>query len=134
MILHETIIYMGPQVEQERLTLPEHLCSILWISFSFCPFCFWPLCCLSFSMNVTSDYWCLLYLQTFLIPFLYRGRRGHDHMVFGLTTTCVISVYHLSSCEFEPCSWQDVLNKTLCLSVTCNRSVVFSRYSSSLHQ
>ena len=31
MILHETIIYMGPQVEQELLTLPEHLCSILWI-------------------------------------------------------------------------------------------------------
>jgi hypothetical protein len=38
--------------------------------FSFCPFCFWPLymCCLSFSMNMASDYLCLLYLQTFLIP------------------------------------------------------------------
>jgi hypothetical protein len=24
--------------------------------------------CLSFSMNVASDYLCLLYLQTFLIP------------------------------------------------------------------
>jgi hypothetical protein len=54
----------------------------------------------------------------------YRGRRGHDHMVVGFTTTCVISVYHLSSCELEPCSWQDVLNTTLCdsLSVTSNKS------------
>jgi hypothetical protein len=31
----------------------------------------------------------------------YRGRRGHDHMVVGLTTTCVISVYQLSSCEYR---------------------------------
>jgi len=25
---------------------------------------------------------------------LYRGRRGHDHMVVGLTTTYAISAYH----------------------------------------
>jgi hypothetical protein len=25
---------------------------------------------------------------------LYRGRRGHDHMEVGFTTTCVISAYH----------------------------------------
>ena len=29
-------------------------------------------------------------------------RRGLDRMVVGLTTTCVISAYHHSSCEFEP--------------------------------
>jgi hypothetical protein len=30
------------------------------------------------------------------------------------TTTCVISAYHHSSCEVEPCSWQGVLDATLC--------------------
>jgi hypothetical protein len=25
---------------------------------------------------------------------LFRGRRGRDRMVVGLTTTCTISVYH----------------------------------------
>jgi len=28
--------------------------------------------------------------------------------------TCVISTYHHQSCEFESCSWQDVLDTTLC--------------------
>jgi hypothetical protein len=30
------------------------------------------------------------------------------------TTTCVISAYYHSSCEVEPCSWQGVLDATLC--------------------
>ena len=30
-----------------------------------------------------------------------RGHRGRDRTVFGFTTTCVISVYHHKSCEFE---------------------------------
>ena len=29
------------------------------------------------------------------------GHRGRDRTVFGFTTTCVISVYHHKSCEFE---------------------------------
>jgi hypothetical protein len=33
-------------------------------------------------------------------------------MVGVFTTTCAINAYH--SCEFEPRSWQDVLNTTLC--------------------
>jgi hypothetical protein len=33
-------------------------------------------------------------------------------MVGVFTTTCAINAYH--SCEFEPCSWQGVLNTTLC--------------------
>jgi hypothetical protein len=61
-------IYMGAQVHQELPTLLEHLCSVSWNIIFFCPFCFWPLRCLSFSMKVASDYLCLLYLQTFLIP------------------------------------------------------------------
>jgi hypothetical protein len=27
---------------------------------------------------------------------------------------CAISAYHNQSCEFEPCSWQGVLDTTLC--------------------
>jgi hypothetical protein len=30
-----------------------------------------------------------------------RGRRGHDRMVVGFTTTYVISAYHHLYCEFE---------------------------------
>ena len=32
---------------------------------------------------------------------MYRGRRGRDRMVVGLTTTYVISVSHIGFCEFE---------------------------------
>jgi hypothetical protein len=35
-------------------------------------------------------------------------------MVVGFTTICAISAYRHWSCEFEPCSWQGVLDKTLC--------------------
>jgi len=41
-------------------------------------------------------------------------RRGRDRMVVAFTTTCVISAYHHYSCEFEPCSWRGLLDKTLC--------------------
>ena len=40
--------------------------------------------------------------------------RGRDHLVVGFTTTCAISADHHYSCEFEPCSWRDVLDTTLC--------------------
>ena len=30
-----------------------------------------------------------------------KVRRGSDHMVVGLTTTCAISACHHNSCEFE---------------------------------
>jgi hypothetical protein len=43
-----------------------------------------------------------------------RGRRGRDRMVVGFTTTCAMNSYHNESCEFEHCSWQGVLDKTLC--------------------
>jgi hypothetical protein len=52
-------------------------------------------------------------------------------MVVGFTTTCAIGAYHHYSSEFEPHSWRGVLDKTLCdqvLSVTCDRSVVFSGF------
>jgi hypothetical protein len=43
-----------------------------------------------------------------------RGRGVRDHMVVGFTTKCAISVYHNESCEFEPRSWRDILDITLC--------------------
>jgi hypothetical protein len=43
-----------------------------------------------------------------------RGRRGLDSMIVGIITTNAISAYHYSSCEFETCSWRDVLDTTLC--------------------
>jgi len=35
-------------------------------------------------------------------------------MVVGFTTTYAVSAHHHSSCEFEPRSWQGVLDTTLC--------------------
>jgi len=35
-------------------------------------------------------------------------------MVVGFTTTSAISAYHHYTCEFEPRSWRDVLDTTLC--------------------
>jgi hypothetical protein len=35
-------------------------------------------------------------------------------MVVEFTTTCAISAYYHKSCEFEPRSWQGVLDTTLC--------------------
>ena len=35
-------------------------------------------------------------------------------MVVGFTTTSTISAYYHKSCEFEPRSWRDVLDTTLC--------------------
>ena len=40
------------------------------------------------------------------------GRRGHDHMVVGLTTPCAISAYHHYSCEFKSRSLAGVLDTT----------------------
>ena len=57
------------------------------------------------------------------------GCRGRN--VVGFTTTCAISASHHISCEFDSCSWQGVLNTTLCDKV----GQWFSqRYSGFLHQ
>jgi hypothetical protein len=48
-------------------------------------------------------------------PLSLKCLRGHhDRVVVGFTTTCAISAYHHSSCEFEPCAWRGVLDTTLC--------------------
>jgi hypothetical protein len=69
------------------------------------------------------------YIKESRCPRQSGGRRCRDRVVIGFSTTCGISAYHHNSCEFEPCSWRDILDTTLCnsLSVTCDRSVVFSR-------
>jgi hypothetical protein len=45
---------------------------------------------------------------------LYCGSSDRDRLVVGFTTTCAISTYLQERCEFEPCSWRDVLDTTLC--------------------
>jgi hypothetical protein len=45
---------------------------------------------------------------------LFSLIRGCDRMVVGFTTTCAISAYRHSSCEYEPRSWRGVLDTTLC--------------------
>ena len=66
-------------------------------------------------------------------------------MVVGFTTTCAISdsVYHYNSCEFKSCSWQGVLDTTVCDKV-CQWLVagqwfslgilVFSSYKTDCHK
>jgi hypothetical protein len=48
-------------------------------------------------------------LQTGLV---WRG--GRDRMVVGVPNTCAISAYHHKRYEFEPRSWQGVLDIPLC--------------------
>jgi hypothetical protein len=48
-----------------------------------------------------------------LFMFVYIGCRGEDCMG-GLTTTCAMSCYHHSICEFECRLWRGVLDTTLC--------------------
>jgi gentisate 1,2-dioxygenase len=52
--------------------------------------------------------------------FIIRVLGYRDYMVVGFTTTYTISAHHHKNCEFESCSWQDVLNTTLCDQV-CQR-------------
>jgi hypothetical protein len=99
-----------PLVEQELLTLPEYLNSssvfsgvrvarslVVCVCFvdrflSFCPFSFWPLCCLFFfdiqiliTPLVSSDYSWPRMLKSFLIPplflkCLYQARKVSGHI------------------------------------------------------
>ena len=55
-----------------------------------------------------------LLMNKICLIILYRGCHDQDRMVIGFTTTCAISAYHRLSCEFEPRSWQGVLDTTLC--------------------
>jgi hypothetical protein len=90
-----------PLVEQELLTLPEHLSSppvfsgvrvtwslVLCVCFadrcmSFCTFFFWPLCCLFFfDMQIlVASLW---YLQTLLIEYIKKSLLNCQHLPRGL--------------------------------------------------
>ena len=57
-------------------------------------------------------------------------------MVIGLTTTCVISIYHHWICEFEQRSWRGVHNATICDNVqqwVSPRNPVSSTNKTDLH-
>ena len=79
---------------------------------------------------ILSDMFMFLYLNlltTTNVPKWYIwGRRGRDRMVVGFTTTYAIGAHHHWCCGFDIMWWS--------LSVTCGRSVVFSRSSGFLHQ
>ena len=64
----------------------------------------------------------------------WRGSRGLDCIVVGFTTTYAINAYHHYSCEFESRSGQGVQHYVIKFVSDLNRSVVFSRSSSFLHQ
>jgi len=67
----------------------------------------------------------------------WRVHLGHDRMVVGCTTICVISVYHHYISEFEHRSWRGVLNTTFMIKFVSDLRQVggfFSRYSCFLHQ
>jgi len=52
-------------------------------------------------MKENLDNLCLFRTQKLLQLRFVRGRRCHDHMVVGFTTTYAISAYHHCCCEFE---------------------------------
>ena len=70
--------------------------------------------------------------------FYFWGHHGHDSIIVGFTATYAISAYHHLSFEFKSHSSRGVLNTKVCdkvcLSVTFDRSVVFSEYFGFLHQ
>ena len=57
-----------------------------------------------------------------------RGRRGRDCMVVGFITVYAISAYHDYSCEFKPRSGEVYNIMWYSLSVTYDRSVIFSGF------
>ena len=58
---------------------------------------------------------CIMKILLFEVhPHIVKSHRGRDHMVVGFTTTCAISAYHHKRSELESCSWQSVLDTTLC--------------------
>jgi hypothetical protein len=63
-------------------------------------------------MNSFASEWYILMCWTVL------KSRGivvfRDRMVVGFTTTCAVSTYYHTSCEFESRTWRGVLDTTLC--------------------
>jgi len=73
------------------------------------------------SSNFHSNYFIYLSFTLSFKQGYIEERGGRGRMVVGFTTSYAIGAYHHYSCEFEPCSWQGVLDTTLCdksLSVT----------------
>ena len=68
-------------------------------------FCRWK--CKKIHSNGSRRLFLRIY-SVFFITYYSRGRRGHDRMVVGFTTTCAISTYHHWCCQFESRSGRDV--------------------------
>ena len=85
------------------LLFKTNSCAVLFTYFNFC-YCF---------NSIFRRYcFCIHIIPFILIRFCWG--RGRDRMVVGFTTTCAITVYEHKRCEFEPPSWRDVLDTTLC--------------------
>ena len=95
MILHETIIYMGPQVEQELLTLPEHLRSILWIIvFLFVLFAIGHcvVCPFRWMWHLIIDVFCIYRLFLYLIQGLSWSWSYGSWIYNHLCNQCLLSL------------------------------------------
>ena len=66
--------------------------------------------------NLIQIVCCIVFKYMFLSMHYYltRGHRVRDLMVVGCATTYPIRAYHHLSFEFEPHSWRDVLDTSLC--------------------
>ena len=66
--------------------------------------------------------------------FIYsRGCRGRDRTVVRFTTTYAISAYHRWSSYHVHGKVYSIQHYIIKLSITCGRSVIFSKYSGFLH-
>jgi hypothetical protein len=53
-------------------------------------------------LNISySDIFKAVVFGWFFLHIFLRGCRGRDGVVVGFTTTCAISAYHHSNCEFK---------------------------------
>jgi len=81
--------------------------------------------------DIASNFGTVIVVWYFLF---FRVRRLR--MVVEFITTYAISAYYPQRCEFESRSGEVywIQHHVISLSVTCDRSVVFSGYSGFLHQ
>jgi hypothetical protein len=60
---------------------------------------------ISICINSKSKFFCKNACDLNWHSCFIQGRRGHDCIVVGFTTTSAISAYHHKHCEFESRSW-----------------------------
>ena len=58
-----------------------------------------------------SKYEALVYVYLIRLLIQKKGRRGHDRMVVGFTTTCAIRAYAVGGSNplMERCTWYNIM-------------------------